>query len=116
MSKKEKFIKVVERMFEEAADVDPQAVEYLEELRKKKSISRSVEMTENGYNIVEYMQDNWEGTDNKFLSREIGEGLFTSSRSVSGAMRKLVTDGYVDKSEDSPIVYSLTDKGKEYSK
>jgi DNA-binding PadR family transcriptional regulator len=29
-------------------------------------------------------------------------------------MRKLVTDGYVEKSDDSPIVYSLTDLGKEY--
>ena len=52
----------------------------------------------------------------KFLSKEIGEGLFTSSRSVSGAMRKLVADGYVDKSDDSPIVYSLTELGKKYSK
>ena len=116
MSKKQKFIEVVEGLFEEVEDLDQDVLDYFETLKKKRSSSRSVEMTENGYNIVEYMQNNWEETDNKFLSKEIGEGLFTSSRSVSGAMRKLVTDGYVDKSEDSPIIYSLTDKGKEYSK
>ena len=115
MSKKQKFIEVVGGLLEGIEDLDQDVLDYFETLKKKNN-SKGVEMTENGNNIVEYMQNNWEETDNKFLSKEIGEGLFTSSRSVSGAMRKLVSDGYVDKSEDTPIIYSLTDKGKEYSK
>jgi predicted transcriptional regulator len=44
--------------------------------------------------------------------RDIAEGLFINSRAVSGAMRKLVTDGYVEKIGQDPVVYSLTDNGK----
>lgn len=114
MSKKEKFIETVEKLLKESNEVvEKEVYDYLETLKNQPS--RAVEMTENGKNIIEYMQENIEDTDNKYLAREIGEGLFTSSRSVSGAMRKLVNDGYVDKSEDSPIVYSLTEEGIDYS-
>lgn len=113
MSKKDKFIEMVERLFAEMEDVDQDVLDYFETIKQKKATKR-VEMTDNGKAIIKYMQDNYEETDNKFLSKDIAEGLFTSSRSVSGAMRKLVTDGYVEKSDDSPIVYSLTDLGKEY--
>jgi DNA-binding PadR family transcriptional regulator len=33
---------------------------------------------------------------------------------VSGAMRKLVTDGFVEKMSDEPVIYTLTEKGKNY--
>ena len=36
-----------------------------------------------------------------------------TSRTVSGAMRKLVTDGYVEKIGTSPVVYSVTQAGRE---
>ena len=114
MSKKEKFIEVVTDLFAENQDLDQDVLDYFETLKKNKS-SKKVEITENGRAIVEYMRENWEEADNKFLSKDIGEGLFTSSRSVSGAMRKLVTDDYVARDDSSPIVYSLTDKGKNYS-
>ena len=68
------------------------------------------EITDNGKVILDYMQKN--PTPQK--SRDIAEGLFTSSRTVSGAMRKLVNDGFVIKSGENPIVYSLTEKGKNY--
>ena len=45
-------------------------------------------------------------------AKDIGEGLFISSRAVSGAIRKLVTDGYVEKIGQDPVVYALTEKGK----
>ena len=45
--------------------------------------------------------------------RDIAEGVFISSRSVAGSMRKLVNDGYVDKLSGEPAIYSLTNKGKE---
>ena len=45
-------------------------------------------------------------------SKEMAEALTASSRTVSGAMRKLVTDGYVDKVGADPVVYAITEKGK----
>ena len=45
-------------------------------------------------------------------AKDIAEGLFVSSRTVSGAMRKLVTDGYVEKVGQEPVVYAITEKGK----
>jgi predicted transcriptional regulator len=69
------------------------------------------EITDNGKVILDFMQKN--PTPQK--SRDIAEGLFTSSRTVSGAMRKLVTDGFVMKSGENPIVYALTEKGKNYN-
>ena len=35
-----------------------------------------------------------------------------SSRTISGAIRKLVTDGYVEKVGQEPVIYALTEKGK----
>ena len=48
-------------------------------------------------------------------ARDIAEGLFISSRTVSGAMRKLVTDGFCEKVGADPVVYALTEKGKNYN-
>jgi predicted transcriptional regulator len=45
-------------------------------------------------------------------ARDVAEGLFISSRAVSGAMRKLVTDGFVEKVGESPVIYSITENGK----
>jgi Mn-dependent DtxR family transcriptional regulator len=47
-------------------------------------------------------------------AKDIAEGLGISARTVSGAMRKLVTDNYVEKISTDPIIYSLTEKGKSY--
>ena len=49
--------------------------------------------------ILKYMQEN-------------ADGLFISSRTVSGSIRKLVTDGYVEKIGQDPVIYTLTEKGK----
>lgn len=115
MTKKEKFIEMVEVLIEGAQQpMDEDAISYFEKL-KEPSVSKKVEMTENGKNIIDFMQKNEEEVNNLFKSKDVAEGMFVSSRSVSGAMRKLVTDGYVDKTDDSPIVYSLTEEGRTYS-
>ena len=57
------------------------------------------------------MQENKETYNNLFKAKEVGEGMNITSRTASGAMRKLVTDGYVEKMGENPVVYSLTDKG-----
>lgn len=45
-------------------------------------------------------------------AKDIAEGLFVSSRTVSGSIRKLVTDGFVEKVSQDPVIYSITEKGK----
>ena len=45
---------------------------------------------------------------------KIGEGLFIHARSVTGAMRKLIADGYVEKTGQNPVSYSLTDTARSW--
>lgn len=67
--------------------------------------------TENGLSILEYLQT----CDAKSLkARDIADGMVISSRQVSGAIRKLVTDGFVDKYGQNPVIYSLTEKGRNF--
>ena len=64
--------------------------------------------------IMKYLQELPEGAP-MMKAKEIAEGMFISSRAVSGAMRKLVTDGFVEKVGQDPVMYSLTEKGKNYN-
>ena len=67
--------------------------------------------TESGLEILEYLRS----CDAKSLkAKDIADGMGVSSRKISGSIRKLVTDGYVDKFGKNPVVYSLTIKGKEF--
>lgn len=66
--------------------------------------------TEKGAIILNYLKDN---PDAVLPAKKIAEDLELSSRTVSGAMKKLVTDGYVEKFEGEPKTYSITEKGKE---
>ena len=47
-----------------------------------------------------------------YKARDIAENMGLTSKGVSGAMRKLVTDGYVEKVGKDPVVYMITEKGK----
>ena len=116
MTKKEKFIELVETGFKAISiDInDPDtadAMAYWEAFKGKKEIEKP-EFTDNGKLILKYLQDH--ATDIPMAkAKDIGEGLFVSSRVVSGAIRKLVTDGYVAKIGQDPVVYAITNKGKE---
>ena len=119
MTKREAFINFVNYFFEDN-DVRFEndenfylAKEFFEELKNNKTKS-SKEMTENGQKSLTWMQENFEFMNNVFTSKEIAEGLFTSGRSVSGSMRKLVNDGYVEKIGTNPVQYALTEKGMNY--
>ena len=46
-------------------------------------------------------------------AKVMADEMMISSRSVSGAIRKLVTDGFVEKVSTDPVLYALTDKGNE---
>lgn len=69
------------------------------------------EFTDNGKLIFKYLQESVSSAPQQ-TSKEIGEKLLISSRRVAGSMRKLITDGYVEKIGQDPVVYTLTEKGK----
>ena len=69
--------------------------------------------TENGKLILSFMQQNKSTYNNLFKAKDIGEQIDLSSRTVSGGMRKLVNDGYVEKIGQNPVIYAITTKGEE---
>lgn len=67
--------------------------------------------TEAGLEILEYLQS---ANVSNVKAKDIADGMGTTSRKVSGSIRKLVTDGFVDKQGQNPVIYSLTEKGKTF--
>ena len=111
MTNKEIFIATVEQLIANSKDMIPSAaIEYFEQLKATPEKEKAP-FTENGAKILIWMQENYESYNNILKAKEIGDGLFCSSRTVSGAIRKLITDGYVSKTEGTPICYSLTELG-----
>jgi len=118
MTKKEAFIEIINYLFEDQdthlATVYekewPLAQEFFKELKEDKNVSPV--LTENGKKVLSWMQENITNMSNLFTSKEIGEALFTSGRSVAGSMKKLVSNGYVEKTGKDPVRYSLTEEGK----
>ena len=109
MTNKELFIKELEELNVELSE---QAQEFFNQLKSGKISGMG--FTENGKKILIYMQNNYEQCGNNFKSKEIGEGLFMSGRSVAGSMKKLIAEQYVQKIGLNPVSYGLTDLGKDY--
>jgi hypothetical protein len=113
MSKKQEFINYVEENLMSKVNIEniPEGVQiYWEAFKGKKEEDKPL-FTDTGKLILGYMQEHQ--TDMPIAkARDIGEGLFISSRKVSGSIRKLVTEGYVEKVGQDPVVYELTDKGR----
>lgn len=116
MTKKEKFINEVSDIIQNQTGqkmeeiLSSDALDFWNGLQMSGDTSKP-KFTENGKLVLQYMKDNKDQYNNLFKAKEIGEGLGISSRTASGVMRKLVTDGYIEKIGDSPVVYSLTDSG-----
>ena len=112
MTKKEKFIEAIEDAFFSKVDInelDPDIVLYWNAFKGKVEEDKPL-FTDNGKLILKHLQDNQ--STPMWKARDIAEGLFISSRAVSGAMRKLVSDEYVEKVGQDPVIYTLTEKGK----
>lgn len=112
MSKKQDFINYVETnlMSQLNEEEVPENVRIYWEALKSKEEKEKPMFTDNGRLILQYLKDNQE--TETWKARDIAEGLFISSRTVSGAIRKLVNDGYVEKISKDPVIYSITDLGK----
>lgn len=122
MTKKEAFIKIIQTEIFDRTDIYAEnypdeyelAVSFWEDFKDGK-VKNSGAMTENGTKLLRWMQENIDKMNNLFTSKEAAEALFTSGRSIAGTMRKLVTDGYVEKTGKNPIQYSLTEVGKTFN-
>lgn len=82
-------------------------LEMLQEVKEEKPV-----LTENGALILKYLQDHQE--TRLWKAKDLAEQMGISSRGTSGAMRKLVNDGFCEKMGKDPVIYSLTEKGKNF--
>ena len=111
---KQEFIEFLNALMEVAPDVANELMTenvkaYIDALTDKKAEKPA--LTDNGKMVLKYLQNAPAGI---YKAKDIAEGLFVASRNVSGAMRKLVTDGFVEKVGETPVLYSITEKGKEF--
>lgn len=116
MTNKQKFINFVDELIskldiEKLDNNSKDAIEYFNILKNAGNEEKQ-KFTENGKIILTYIQKNYETSNNMFKAKDIGEGLNITSKTASGAMRKLVTDGYLEKVASNPVIYSITDLGK----
>ena len=114
MSKKEKFIEEISKMLEDTPEkyLSADALDFWNSLQISENGNKP-KFTENGKLILNFIKENKETFNNLFKAKEVGEGIGISSRAASGAMRKLVTDGYIEKLGENPVVYALTSLGEE---
>jgi len=108
MSLKQNFISYVENNFK-TNPMPEDLIEYWEKFKGTSGSGDKPLFTENGKKILTFLQNH---TDTKtWKAKDIAEELFISSRTVSGSIRKLVTDGYVEKVGQDPTIYCITEKG-----
>lgn len=112
---KKEFLDFLNALMEAAPDVVEELMTenikaYIDALADKKN--EKPEITDSGKLILKWLQNAPAGI---YKSKDIAEGLFVSSRNVSGAMRKLTTDGFVEKVGSDPVLYTITEKGKNYN-
>ncbi len=113
MNKKETFIKEIEDLINTNKIVlSEDAAIFFAALKETKDKEKP-EFTENGKRILLFIKEHYKDFDNLFKAKDIGEQMDLSSKTVSGGMRKLVTDGYIEKIGEHPSIYSLTTLGKE---
>jgi DNA-binding MarR family transcriptional regulator len=102
--------------FDSIAELPPMpedAAEFLQSLRDKQEEEENKPLfTETGIAILEYLQTCGQA---RLKAKDIADGMGLSSRKVSGSIRKLVTDNYVDKVGSNPVIYTLTDQGKNFN-
>lgn len=117
MNKCEQFLNFFDYLVEQSdisRDVIPKEVMEYYNVLKEQQVSQKEKpiLTEIGTQVLQYLQTN---EVQSAKARDIADGMNMSSKKVSGSMRKLVTDGFVEKIGANPVVYALTDKGKNFN-
>ena len=101
------FINTVEELFKAyPMSVPAEALDFFEDYKKGRGGSKP--FTEKGIAILKAMRE----VDDWIIAKSLGEKMDISGRSVSGTLRKLVTDGFVEKVGQDPVIYSITEQGK----
>lgn len=109
---KQEFINFLNALMEAAPQVEmSESVKAYIEALMSDDVSDKPVLTDNGKIILKYIQENPSAA---YKSKDIADGLFISSRTVSGAMRKLVNDGFLEKVSKDPVIYAITEKGKNF--
>lgn len=111
--RKDIFINTVEELFAKYTfeeNIPQEALDFFEDYKKGKSSNRK-EITEKGVIILEALKESGDW----ITAKALGEQIDMSGRSVSGSMRKLVEDGFVEKRAGNPASYKVTDKGIEFT-
>jgi predicted transcriptional regulator len=112
MTKKQEFINFVEMAIEAYPQEMSENAKFYWEAFKGVPETEKPALTDSGKMILKFLREN-ESTP-MWKSRDIAEGMFVGSRTVAGAMRKLTSDGFVEKISQDPAVYALTEKGKNF--
>lgn len=120
MTKKDKFIQNINELinrnkesFIEQCGADFEDVmSYFADVQQSRN---SAGITEQGKKVIQFMQEQYTAMNNDFTASAIAQGLFTSGRSIAGSTRKLISDGYVEKTtaENDKVHYHLTEFGKQ---
>ena len=82
-------------------------IDILKDVKDEKPV-----VTENGQQILKYLQENPDVRTWK--AKDLADKMGLMSRGVSGTLRKLVNDGYCEKVSTDPVVYAITEKGKNF--
>lgn len=107
---KEMFVKSVEYCITNYPEAfNEEGIKFFEEFKQIANDTKEL-FTENGKAILKYLQNS---SKDLHKAKDIAEGMEISSKTVSGAIRKLVTDGYVEKTGKNPVIYNITLKGRE---
>lgn len=101
MTFKEKFLEEFEKNKEYFSE---DSISYIETLKNEKTNNK---LTELNHLILDFMRENKDKYDNSFSSKTVAEGLDTTAKKVSGSIRKLVTLGLVEKTNENPVIYAL---------
>lgn len=113
MTKQENFLKFFDKLVEDCKYpvTIPEDVQAFYDMLKTQPANERPLITDTGLNILTYLQN----CDAKNLkAKDIADGIDVSSKVVSGGIRKLVSDGFVEKFGQNPVIYNLTDKGKNF--
>lgn len=81
------------------------ALQFYEDYQNSQPAKKPI--TDKGIAIILAMRE----VEDWITAKALGEQMDISGRSVSGSLKKLVTDGYVNKRAGSPAAYKITEKG-----
>ena len=94
MTAKENFISEIEKLLK-TNTINEDAMNYFTEF-KNGTVKNSSVITEKGAAVLRFLQTQ-PSTNYAFTAKMIAEELNMNTRSISGTMRKLLNDGYVEK-------------------